>query len=442
MAAPSVAATATTAISTAASSHAVNLPSVTSADKGKMFVMFMRTGANQTMNVPSGWTRIGEMSNEASQHEGILWKRVVGNEGATVTCTFPGTTKAAYCVFLINGAADPNSKNPDNLASTAFTGTANTHPDPGIVTMSPTCDALYIAWASWVQNSTVSTYPTGYTSAGYVTTGTAASTDCSIACPWKQTTGSSADNPGQYTISASRTWTARTMGIFPGNYLAATVDLGGTRTVAAITSKLASVVRNFGPTISVNAQKQFFAVIQRNFGPTIQAAALTTLLASLSRNLGMTITVNAVGTGDKIISANISLGPNISAAAERIAMATITEALGPTATVVALGGGFMRITVALGPTTTVGAGRIVTVASNILLGLYDHICAWVNPKFLRPFSEDTGTATAQAEDTGTATAQAEDPFSVVVLAEVNMNLTAEAEDTLLLTTETEETTEC
>lgn len=632
MASPSVSAVASTSVSAASATWTVNLPAVTAADAGKLMFMFIRCGLNKTTSPPTGWNQIGSMNNEAGQQEYIWWHRVTGSEGSTVSVgAFTGSQKGAVTVLLIDGAADPNSKSPDNTSSTSFTGTANTHPDPGSVSMSPTCDALYIAFGSWVQNTGVTTYPSGYTGAGYVNSGAASTADCSIATPWKQVTASSADNPGQYTIATSRTWTCRTVGVFPGNYLAASVPLGPTSTVAMITSKLASITAAIGGTRVVNAQKQWFTGVAQKIGikprgnetvdkvfsfnrqglekltdidnswnqlgiqgddgnpapclkwtnthaaagadyeearqvasgqtwenwgvpggaqvvsvelvslddkvvsvtdlnahalqyftirddanadiavlttgaktlrttpggwqtntsgynfagavaitgsatasntpirfafayytdrgaapnidyrmdnitlritytnpsPDTFVSAIVSKLATITKNLGMTITAAANW------AIPFPLGGTFTVAAVATKFAALTRNLGPTTTIAGQGLGYISALVNLGPTAVITGGRLITTAVNSLLGWVTHICGHVNPKFLRPFSEDTLTLTQEAEDTLTATAEAEDPFSVVVLAEVTMNLTAESEDTsLTLNTETEETTEC
>jgi hypothetical protein len=436
MAAPTVAATATTSISAASATWTVNIPTIVAGDKGKLLFLFARTGANQTPTVPGGWNQIGLMSNEASQQEFIWWRRVVGNEASTLAITMSGSTKGAVCVMLVAGAADPNSKSPDQMSSTAFTGTANANPNPPLNNVAQTADRLYVAFGSWVQNSTVSSYPTGYTSCGYVSSGSAASTDCSIATPWKATTGSSADDPGTYTISASRTWTTRTLAIFPGNYLAATPALGPTITVAGITTKLAALARNFGPTITANLQKQWFVSVTRNFGPTRTVAAVTTKFAAITRNLGPTI-VASLNWGIRPL-----LGPAITVAGVVTRFGALTRNLGPTVSATARGTAVARIAMALGPTVTIAAGVKIVAVINMALGWLTHICAHVNPKFLRAFSEDTLTLTQEAEATATATSVSEAAGTVVVLAEVNMALGGMTEDTRTLTTETEETTEC
>lgn len=435
MAAPSVAASAGTAITSASSAWTVNLPTVSGSDKGKLMLLWARTGANVTVNAPTGWTRNGEMSNEAGQHQAIMWHRVTGTEGSTLAVTCTGSSKGAVIVLLISGNADPNITAPDN-GNTSFTTVANTNPNPDLGNApAVTCDALFIAFASWPGNATVSSNPTGYTATGYTACGSTAS-DAAVALAYKQTTAVSADDPGTFTISASKTWTCRTTKVVPGNYADFSQNIGLTQAVAAVTTKFGALAQTIGLTTVLNAQKQWFAQISQNIGLTQSVAAVTTKLASISQNIGMLITATANW------QIPFPLGPSITVGAVTTKFAAIAENLGATVVLNALGGGFIHVDMNLGLNVSAGAGRIVNAAVSQVLGIYDHICAWVNPKFLRSLSEDTLALTQEAEDSLTATAASEDALSVVVLAEVTMNLMGESEDTRTLTTETEETTEC
>ena len=107
MAAPSVVGTpAETAVSTASTSHVVNLPNGDSV--GNLFLAIMSKGSAGTtpsVNALTGWNELLDEAIVLGLY--IAWRTVDGTEGATTTFTLSSATRGAWIVYEIRDHFDP-----------------------------------------------------------------------------------------------------------------------------------------------------------------------------------------------------------------------------------------------------------------------------------------------------------------------------------------------
>lgn len=117
-----------TAISTAGTSHVVNLPSGAA---GNLFIAIMDKGSTAaTVNSLTGWNELLDENSANGLY--IAWKAVDGTEGATTTFTLSASTRGAWIVYEINGAYDPTIQPPE--VGTTASG-SSTSPDPPSVSV-------------------------------------------------------------------------------------------------------------------------------------------------------------------------------------------------------------------------------------------------------------------------------------------------------------------
>lgn len=142
MASPAVVGTpAETAISTAATSHVVNLPSGTT---GNLLVAIMSKGSQgttPTVDPLTGWNELLDEAQTLGLY--IAWRVADGTEGATTTFTLSSATRGAWIVYEISGAADPTVRAPE--IGTTATGSSTTPNPPSVAVTGGSRDILTIA---------------------------------------------------------------------------------------------------------------------------------------------------------------------------------------------------------------------------------------------------------------------------------------------------------
>jgi hypothetical protein len=140
MASPSVVGTPTeTAISTAGTSHVVNLPSGAT---GNLFIAIMDKGSTAaTVGALAGWNELLDENSANGLY--IAWRACDGTEGATTTFTLSASTRGAWIVYEISGAADPTVRPPE--IGTTATGSSTTPDPPSVSVTGGTRDVLTIA---------------------------------------------------------------------------------------------------------------------------------------------------------------------------------------------------------------------------------------------------------------------------------------------------------
>lgn len=221
MAAPVVESLTPTEFDSTGATRAVPMPATVNA--GDLLLMFYAqgpatsSGNNTTTATPSGWTLISTTAVGgigACVRGSVFAKVAAGTEGGTTVNVVPGesTRGCAVHVYRISGWEGTLANGVVN--GTPATGTS-TGPNPPSASWTwGTTDVLIIAGAhpSSASSGTlsVSAYPSGYTdgafNVGFNIFGAAIGT-----ARRSETASSSPEDPGAYTISASRAWVATTV---------------------------------------------------------------------------------------------------------------------------------------------------------------------------------------------------------------------------------------
>ena len=182
---------ATTGISSATTSHTVNLPSGIAA--GELLLIIMRTGGtNINFSVPSGWSQCPWVELDANGTSSAFFKTASGSEGSTVSITTSGSCKSSAIAIRVSswsGLEDAGmintstSNNPPNLAPTW--GSAKT---------------LWIACVTQRSDGNFAVAPTNYTGMIQATAGDPASTGSRCAFAFRKLEASSED-PGSFIVT-------------------------------------------------------------------------------------------------------------------------------------------------------------------------------------------------------------------------------------------------
>jgi len=215
---PAVAATATTAISTATTSHTINLP--TGIVSGNLLLGFFSNASfEQFATWPSDplFTEIRELTRIGNTLS-VAYRTADGSEGSTITVTTPGTVKSAATFYRITGWLDTQAPE----VSTGVTGTS-ANPDPDSLT--PTGGAEDYLWIAALGfnhsggSTSVTTWPTNYTvSQMSPSSGGGDSTHCSAATAGRELNGASED-PGTFTLPFSESFCVCTVVVYPSGAL-------------------------------------------------------------------------------------------------------------------------------------------------------------------------------------------------------------------------------
>jgi hypothetical protein len=214
MAAPVVASTAVTNISTAADPWTVNMPASIAA--GDLLLYFIRIAGNVSMTNPTGTDLIRQDLSDASDDiQNIYGKIATGSEGATEQIQLASTAKGACIVARITGAARTGTWGSGGsivecaAAHTNIGTTANANPN-AITPTGGAKDYLYMVMLGMDhETATFSAGPAGYGAPAPVTansgTAGAVATNCQIAIAGKGTTGTTTEDPGGWICSAPTT---------------------------------------------------------------------------------------------------------------------------------------------------------------------------------------------------------------------------------------------
>jgi len=214
MASASVVGTPTeTAISTAGTSHVVNLPSGAT---GNLFIAVMDKGSTAaTVNSLTGWNELLDENSANGLY--IAWKSCDGTEGATTTFTLSASTRGAWIVYEISGHIDPATQPPQ--IGTTSSGSSTTPDPPSVSVTGGSKDILTIACFgrggeeadddTWVTSA-----PSGFTGLLQKACGTAGTNlGGMISTAHLQETTATA-NPGTFTC-ATGAWRAQTIVVHP-----------------------------------------------------------------------------------------------------------------------------------------------------------------------------------------------------------------------------------
>ena len=209
MAFPTVAATNTGALSTAGTSHTINMPASISA--GDLLLIFFvdSNGSDAGVSFGGGFTKIGSNEAHTGGNLNCAYKIAAGGDTCTVTTT--ASIKSCHTTYRITGwhGTTPPEK---GTAATA----ANTTPDPP--NLSPSWgadDTLWIEFCGAGASGTCTAASSGYTNLQAASaTGGSGSTQCLVGTA-EETNNTASENPGTMTISASLTWGANVVAVRP-----------------------------------------------------------------------------------------------------------------------------------------------------------------------------------------------------------------------------------
>lgn len=206
-----------TNITTAATSHAINVGSPVSGD---LLVVFARFAGAPGAVTFTGYTPIVTAeASDASDDVTYVWYRAAdGTEGATDTLTTGNSIKAAAIGWVVKGARDPIVSAPAVSTVAVGTTTLNTCDPASVNGAIGSADYLFLALGGMDgEVGAFTAAPTNYTNFQAANSGTAstAGTNVLIGGGSRQLTGSS-DNPGVFTHAAANSaWTAFTVAIAP-----------------------------------------------------------------------------------------------------------------------------------------------------------------------------------------------------------------------------------
>lgn len=232
MAFPAVEATAVTDGSTAATSHATNLPATVSA--GALLIIVGRAAVAGAVAVTGGGWTITQDSSDASDDVTFWMYRntlAAGTEdGTTITITH-GNGKMSAVSFSITGAQDPATQAPQSSSVAVGTDGA-----PNATTCTPTGgakDYLWIVMHGADGEHTISTYP--YASNNVVASTLAASTpgtnNRTAVCTTTSNAASFDAAAFALSIVANTGWTAWTIAVHPTTAVAHTASPSSTLTL-------------------------------------------------------------------------------------------------------------------------------------------------------------------------------------------------------------------
>jgi len=216
MASPAVVGTPTeTAISTASTSHVVNLPAGTA---GNMFVAVMSKGSagtTPTVNALTGWNELLDEAIVLGLY--IAVKECDGTEGATTTFTLSSATRGAWIVYEVSGQAAFATQAPQ--VGTTATGSSTTPNPPSVSVTGGSKDILTIACFGRAgeeadDDTWVSAAPAGFGSLRQKACGTAGSNLAGMVATAHLASTTATSDPGTFTI-ATGAWRAQTIVIHP-----------------------------------------------------------------------------------------------------------------------------------------------------------------------------------------------------------------------------------
>ena len=216
MASPVDSARQTTNITTAGTSHAINVGSPVS---GTLLVVFVRFAAAPGTVTFTGYTQLVADTSDASDDDTrAYYRQADGTEGATDTLSTTSSVKLAAIAYEVTGAANPASQAPE--VSAVQTGTTVANQAGTNVVIDPTGgtkDYLFIAFAGLDQEGVTFSGPSGYSNnanANSGTTGAVAANTC-IGSASRQATISE-EIPGAFTHGAAANgWASFCVAVHP-----------------------------------------------------------------------------------------------------------------------------------------------------------------------------------------------------------------------------------
>ena len=187
-----------------ATTHTVTL--ATGAEVGDLLVVAVVFDGTPTVTWPAGWTQL--QANAATITRQIRYRWADGTEPATLTLTTSASEEMQARAFVIG---DPHPTAAPEVAVTSGTSTA---PNPPSLTASwGAKDTLWAALAFVDEAVTTSAYPTNYAdNQNSANSGGASGVTLAVAT---RNLNAATEDPGAFTISASKLWAAWTVAFRP-----------------------------------------------------------------------------------------------------------------------------------------------------------------------------------------------------------------------------------
>lgn len=215
MAAPSIAAHATTAIATNATSHTLNNPSGISAGDTLLALLVADGSVTFSSPVAENWRRLDSHGSGTASSGAVFIRRADGSEGATTAgWGTSGSENVAAVIMRFSGAGphNPVCFNNNVGSGTSAAPNAIVFPSSGTV---ESADILWIAaFGSDDDDNTTPWAPSGYTELALVESDQSAAS-CMLGVAYKQTTASTSEDPGAFAMAASEEWFAYVIAVFP-----------------------------------------------------------------------------------------------------------------------------------------------------------------------------------------------------------------------------------
>lgn len=215
MAFATIEASAVTNRTAAETTSPVMLPSLVS--PGATLLVIGGVAATGAVGWPDGtWNEFGDFG--VSDRLAYAWKKATGTEDGTSINVTHGSAKSAWIACSIIDAADPTVQPPED-GNTSAVGTSTLPNPPAVTPTGGAKDYLWIWIGEWEgeQTSPPAGTPTNYTNPIAANTGTASATatNCRVAIASRQL-NAAVEDPPTWTISASASWMAVTIAIYPG----------------------------------------------------------------------------------------------------------------------------------------------------------------------------------------------------------------------------------
>ena len=215
MAFPQVQSVTASTFSSDVTTHNVNMPATV--NPGDLLLCIFTNDGSATVTTPGGWTAKGtQLSGNSGVRQSIFTKIAVGNEdGGSVNFQTSASEKAVAQIYRITGAFQ-DAANGVATASSQDPGSEVNNPDPP--NLSPGWGVMDILWlvSAGTSDSTadaVSSYPAGYGSGTYTTSGSAIDqAQCGSA---SRTAAASSENPGAFTLNDIAAYAAFTIAVRP-----------------------------------------------------------------------------------------------------------------------------------------------------------------------------------------------------------------------------------
>lgn len=403
MAFPQVADTNTSAVSTAGTSHAVNLPAnIVSGDR--LYVFFETTGSVTPADLAT-WTKVVLYASRFH----LYWKDADGSEGASITLSTGSTsTKSAHTSYRITGQES-------GTAPAVGTGAAGSSVSPDPPSVTPAWGAMDTLWIAafgvYASGPSVSTWPTNYASPGLtiIAGGGSTSTRCAAGTSHRQLNASPED-PGTFGLGATGTWVANTVATKPAAAVPITITvLNAAGSTAA--GVLPVPVESLTPSPAASSAAGIEPAPGWLAAPPTAAATATGPQPYLPIPIVIEVLSAAQATGAGILPgvAEVLIPPAGAAVGAGIAStlswrpiapaAQASGAMGVDTVQIVVGGAAITITV-LSPAAAAGAGPLPTLAEVLVFPTAQAVGAGLEPGLIIPGGAITIVVPAPASAAG------------------------------------------